>query len=101
MLEFKLNYYVEKYKDTCMISTTEFKNRFIKENGEFPLLSELVIMIHKYQMRTYGDLVTKGLWCGRNVKKGTYYRKAEQRERCKFGTKEERKRRKLYEKWNS
>ena len=53
-LEFKLNYYFEKYKDRSLISSMYFKSRFIKENGNFELLNELVIMINRYQVKKYG-----------------------------------------------
>lgn len=53
-LEFKLNYYFEKYKDRSLISSMDFKRRFIKENGNFELLNELVIMINRYQVKKYG-----------------------------------------------
>ena len=60
MLEFKLNYYFEKYKDSCVISLSKFRDRFIKENGDFPLINEVFIMIQKYQYKNYGDLVASG-----------------------------------------
>ena len=101
MLEFKLNYYFEKYKDTCIISLTKFKDNFIKENGDFPLLNELAIMINKYQIKKYGDLLASGKKTGVIVKRGTYYRRADQRIRTRFGTKEERNRRKLESRWNN
>lgn len=53
-LEFKLNYYFEKYKDRSLISSMDFKRIFIKENGNFELLNELVIMINRYQVKKYG-----------------------------------------------
>lgn len=70
MLEFKLNYYFEKYKDTCIIKSRLFKELFIKENGDFPLLNELVVMIQRYQYNKYGELVESGRKTFRNVKKG-------------------------------
>lgn len=57
-LEFKLNYYFEKYKDSSIISCSDFKRRFIKENGNFELLNELVIMINRYQVKKYGYNLT-------------------------------------------
>ena len=90
MLEFKLNYYFEKYKDTCIIKTPVFKDRFKKENGDFELLNELIVMIQKYQIKKYGDLVESGKKTFRNVKKGHYSHLEQIRNRKRFGTKEDR-----------
>lgn len=97
MLEFKLNYYFEKYKDICIIKSRLFKELFIKENGDFPLLNELVVMIQRYQYNKYGELVESGRKTFRNVKKGTYSKQASAREKRRFGSKEERLKRKLEE----
>ena len=97
MLEFKLNYYFELYKDTCIIKTTLFKELFRKEHGDFPLLNELVVMIQRYQHQKYGELLESGKKTFRYVKKGTYSKQARAREKIRFGTKEERLQRKLNE----
>lgn len=60
MLDFKLNYYFEKYKDTSMVSRREFRQRFKKENGEFKYLEELIIMIERYQLKKYGTGIDRG-----------------------------------------
>ena len=99
MFEFKLNYYFELYKDASIISTTRFKENFIKKHGEFPLLSELIIMIWKYQQDRYGELVQNGKKLTRYVKHGTYQKQEIQRIQKRFGNREERLRRKLDEKW--
>lgn len=52
MLEFKLEYYFELYKDTVLLSTTKFKDVFTKKHGEFELLPELINMIQKYQYKS-------------------------------------------------
>ena len=100
MLEFKLQYYFEKYKDTCIISTALFKVVFTKKEGEFELLPELVNMIQKYQYNKYGNLLTSGKKTYRLVKKGTYGMLENQRMNNRFGSKEERLKRKLEDKRN-
>lgn len=55
MLQFKLNYYFEKYKDTSIVSRDNFRQKFRKENGRFKYLEELIIMIEKYQIKKYGS----------------------------------------------
>ena len=52
MLEFKLNYYFEKYKNASVISSPKFKEVFIKKEGEFELLNELLVMIQRYQIKS-------------------------------------------------
>ena len=99
MLEFKLNMYFEEYKDTCIVSVTRFKEEYIKKHGEFELLNELVVMIQKYQYKKYGNLLQTGKIITRNVKKGDFYKKEVARMRDRFGTKEERLKRKLDEKY--
>lgn len=100
MLEFKLNYYFEKYKDSCVISLSKFRDRFIKENGDFPLINEVFIMIQKYQYKNYGDLVASGRKTTKEVKKGYYYKQEYNRLQKRFGTVTERKRRKIMEAYN-
>ena len=99
MLEFKLQYYFEKYKDTCVISAPKFKDTFIKKEGEFELLNELLVMIQRYQLKKYHDLIPSGKKTGVVVKKGTYGKLENQRNITRFGIKEERQRRKINEKW--
>lgn len=90
MLEFKLNYYFEKYKDCDILSSTKFKSKFEKENGKFELINELIVMIQKYQYKTYGNLIGAGKSTYRFVKKGTFNSRELMRLRRRFGTKEER-----------
>lgn len=59
MLEFKLNYYFEKYKDTSIVSRDNFRQRFKKENGKFNYLEELIVMIEKYQIKKYGTSIDR------------------------------------------
>ena len=101
MLEFKLNYYFEKYKESCVLSARIFKDRFKKENGDFELINELVIMIQKYQYKKYGILLASGRQTDRIVKKNYYNHLENCRVYKKFGTREERIKRKLMEerKW--
>lgn len=100
MLEFKLNYYFEKYKDTCVIFLPKFREKFIKENGDFSLINEVFIMIQKYQYKKYGDLVASGRKTGKEVKKGYYYKQEYNRLQKRLGTVAERKRRKIVEAYN-
>ena len=100
MIEFKLNYYFEKYKDHCVVSWTKFKYIFTKDNGEFNLLPELFKMIQKYQLQKYGALVESGRLLGNNIKKVTLNSRERQRFRNRFGTKEERFRRKFLDERN-
>lgn len=94
MLEFKLNTYFEMYKDSVVISAAKFKEMFIKKHGKFELLNELVIMIQRYQYANYGDLVATGKVIKRNVKKGDYNKRYNSRMMWRFGTVNERERRK-------
>lgn len=99
MLEFKLNMYFEEYKDNIIVSIPKFKEMFIKKHGEFELLNELVNMIIKYQYKKYGNLLQVGNIIVRNVKKGTFNKKENARMRERFGTREDRLKRKLDEKY--
>lgn len=53
-MDFKLNYYFQKYKDTSIVSRNDFRLRFKKENGKFNYLEELIVMIEQYQIKKYG-----------------------------------------------
>lgn len=98
MLEFKLNYYFEKYKDSSLISITNFKREFIKAEGKFDLLNELIKMIHDYQIKKYGECLTAGDMIINKKRKKNYFNNIENaRKRYRFGTVEERKARKLRE----
>lgn len=57
MLEFKLNYYFEKYKEYPLGSITKFKSDFINKEGNFKYLQELIVMIQKYQIKKYGNII--------------------------------------------
>lgn len=95
MLEFKLQFYFYKYKDKCVISSTNFKTKFIKENGDFPLLNELVIMIQRYQLKKYGNLIERGDITFKRKGKNKYNDLERSRYYSRFGTKRERMQRKL------
>lgn len=99
VLEFKLNYYFEKYKDTCCISLSKFRDEFKKANGDFPLINELFIMIQKYQVKKYGDLIGTGRKFNTPAKKNEYNNREITRMIDRFGTKAERERRKWREKY--
>lgn len=95
MLEFKLNLYFEKYKEESIISYTNFKKKFNDENEHFTLFNELFNMIKEYQFKKYGSLVMDGKQVKNYiVKKGDYSKLERLRMYDKFGTKEERFKRK-------
>lgn len=54
-IDFKLNYYYHKYKDTSLPNSDEFRMRFIRDHGNFPYLNELIVMIINYQVKKYGQ----------------------------------------------
>lgn len=62
-LEFKLNFYFEKYKDSSLNSNDEFRKKFIKEHGNFPYLNELILMINRYQVKKYGSNLNNYVKC--------------------------------------
>lgn len=59
-LDYKLNYYYHKYKDTALPNTDKFRMRFKKENGDFQYLNELIVMIINYQVKKYGQQLPDG-----------------------------------------
>lgn len=97
MLEFKLNYYFEKLKDTPIASVSKFKSAFIKKYGDFELLGELSIMIQRYQLKKYGQVLESGTFLNKRDKKNSYNNREIARNLRIFGTKEERLKRKLEE----
>ena len=94
MLEFKLNLYFEKYKEESVISYTDFKKKFNDENEPFILFNELFNMIKEYQLKKYGSLIESGKEVKNYVKKGYYCKLERTRMYDRFGTKEERLKRK-------
>ena len=97
MYDFKLNYYFYKYKDHSLISITKFKSDFIKNEGKFDYLNELIIMIQKYQCKKYNSLVETGKYTFNDIPRETQTNRERSRVVNRFGTKEERIRRKLKE----
>ena len=95
MLEFKLNYYFEKYKDYPLSSATRFKTAFISENGTFELLNELIVMIQRYQIKKYGVVLEHGSITLKRDDVYTYSNRENNRKLRRFGTREERIRRSL------
>lgn len=100
MLEFKLQYYFEEYKDSSVTSYTKFREEFKKKHNDFELFKELYIMIQKYQLKKYGTLLGTGKYTDRNVKKGTYKKLEWARTYSRFGTKAERNARKVRDKYS-
>lgn len=99
MLEFKLNLYFQEYKDSPVMSSTKFKSEFKKKHGDFPLVSELFIMIQKYQLKKYGSVIDDGKNTYKRRAKFTYSNLENNRKIRKLGTKEERNKRKLEERY--
>ena len=59
MLDFKLNYYFEEFKDKSLPNRDEFRKNFKKKYGNFQYLEELIIMIERYQIKTYGETLPR------------------------------------------
>ena len=55
MLEFKLNYYFEMYKELPLPNRETFRFNFKKKHGNFQYLEELIKMIEDYQFKKYGE----------------------------------------------
>ena len=53
--DFKLNLYFQLYKDTPLCKRNEFRKKFIKKNGKFECLDELIFMIEQYQIEKYEE----------------------------------------------
>lgn len=97
MLDFKLNYYFEKYKGYPVGSTTKFKADFIEKEGNFQYLHELIVMIQKYQIKKYSSVIdgkTNEWLDNHKVYENDRCRKA-----ARYGTKEERIKRNLKRKY--
>lgn len=59
MLDFKLQTYFSMYKDTPLENRGTFRLKFKKKHGEFKYVNELIVMIEKYQIDKYGELLGK------------------------------------------
>lgn len=94
MLDFKLEYFFTKYKDTPIIPLEKFRKKFKDENGEFTLFKELIIMIQKYQYKKYGDLINNKV-INVPAKEGIYSIREKERIKGRFGTNKERTTRKI------
>lgn len=99
--DFKLNYYFNIYKDTTCLSVSKFKDTFTRKHGKFEYLNELVVMIQRYQYKKYGNLVQSGKSLYNGALTNQFNTLEHQRVYDRFGTKEERLRRKLKEKWET
>lgn len=95
MLDFKINMYFEKYKDTPIKSYTKFRNIFEKENGHFIYLREVYIMIYKYQKDRYGSVFDKGDKIDDRISSKIIKNREKGYLAYRFGSKEERNKRKL------
>lgn len=60
MEEFKLQFYFNLYKDKALPNREELRKNFKKIHGEFKYLEELILMIEKYQIKTYGCTLPNG-----------------------------------------
>ena len=97
MLDFKLNYYFEKYKEYPMGSVTKFKADFINKEGNFKYLSELIVMIQKYQINKFGFTIDGRIFDW--VDNHRCYENERNRRYIRFGSKEERNKRNLKRKY--
>ena len=61
LMEFKLNYYFQLYKDVAFKNSTEFKGMFVKKHGELRYINELVVKISNYQTKKYGGLLWRSV----------------------------------------
>lgn len=59
-LDFKLNYYYYKYRNTPLPTSDIFRTTFRKKNGKFPYINELILMINIYQVKKYGETLRSG-----------------------------------------
>lgn len=57
--DFKLNLYFNIYKDYPIGSRDSFRQMFIKKNGRYHYLPELILMIEKYQQEKFGMTIWK------------------------------------------
>lgn len=97
MLDFKLNYYFEKYKDYPIPVVNEFREKFESENGKFIYFRELIVMIQKYQMKKYGAIIDGKTGADSDTDK--VYKRDREKFYRRFGNKEERTRRNIERKW--
>lgn len=58
MSDFKLNYYFELYKDLPLPNRDMFRKKFKKKYGRFQHLEELIRMIEKYQIESFGETLS-------------------------------------------
>lgn len=56
-IDFKLELYFNIYKDSPVIQRNYFTKQFIRKHGKFEFLPELILMIEKYQIKKYGNLI--------------------------------------------
>lgn len=56
-INFKLNYYFEKYKDMPFLNRKAFRAAFRRKYGKFEGLEELIIKIEKYQIKKFGSSI--------------------------------------------
>jgi len=55
--QFLLMLYFKMYKDFPSTSTMEFRRYFKSKHGDFKYLSELIVMINQYQVKTHGQTI--------------------------------------------
>ena len=58
MIDFKLRMYFEMYKDLPLPNREKFRYNFKKKYGNYQYLEELIIMIEKHQIKTYGETLS-------------------------------------------
>lgn len=57
MIEFQLELYFQMYKETPLVNRNDFKYKFIKKHGNFKYLPELILMLERYQIKKFGNLI--------------------------------------------
>ena len=100
--DFTYNYYFEKFKETSVLCHEAFKKRFKDKYPNTKIdLRKLLIEIEKYQINKYGTIKFSDMF----IDKPTYTEKKKmtiadrEKKRRKFGTKEERRKRAIVEKY--
>lgn len=86
-LDFKLQFYFNKYKNLPLPNRNRFKLEFRKKHGNFEYLNELIIMIENYQLKKFGSTLNSNqindVRSTEQYKKIAYRENARERRRLK------------------
>lgn len=87
MIDFKLKYYYEMYKNKPLPNRDEFRKKFKKKHGKFQYLEELIKMIEKYQFKKYGMTLPQDnlVWGKNKEERRRESQKAHQRLKNRLG----------------